>query len=295
MIAHLVRMRLGKGNENISAEVAELLGDCSLSAGGLPLLMMGRDVPDGRMSLDGDRLEVDWKKDNGSREYFDRARAKAQEITDELGGDFLDNPLWLLSRVITVHPLGGCRMGRSDAEGVVDPYGRVFNHPGLHVADGAVLPGPVGANPSLTIAAVADRFADAMLEGAPEPTRRPARKAGATEGAPASGAPAAGADSVAVWFTEEMKGFLDFEETDYERAFSAGKAAGRDLMFHLTITADDLDRFMSDHTHEGQGLRLGPLQRAGRQAPGGGRPLQPVRGPERGRQAQADVLPPALR
>ena len=55
-----------------------------------------------------------------------------------------------------------------------------------------------------------------------------------------------------VWFTEEMKGFLDFEETDYERAFRAGKAAGRELMFHLTITADDLDRFIADHTHEGR-------------------------------------------
>ena len=144
------------------------------------------------MSLEGDRLEVDWKKDRGSHDYFARARAKAEEITEELGGDFLDNPLWLFSRVITVHPLGGCRMGRTDAEGVVDPYGRVFNHPGLHVADGAVLPGPVGANPSLTIAAVADRFADAMLEGAPEPNRRAPRKAGSTAGAPPSGAPAAG-------------------------------------------------------------------------------------------------------
>ena len=62
VLAHLVRMRLGRGNADISAEVSELLGDCSLSAGGLPLLMMGRDVPDGRMSLEGDRLEVDWQQ-----------------------------------------------------------------------------------------------------------------------------------------------------------------------------------------------------------------------------------------
>ena len=42
VLAHLVRMRLGRGNADISAEVSELLGDCSLSAGGLPLLLMGR-------------------------------------------------------------------------------------------------------------------------------------------------------------------------------------------------------------------------------------------------------------
>jgi cholesterol oxidase len=55
-------------------------------------------------------------------------------------------------------------MGRDASEGVVDAYGNVFGHPGLHVADGSVMPGPVGPNPSFTIAALADRFADHMLE-----------------------------------------------------------------------------------------------------------------------------------
>jgi cholesterol oxidase len=54
-------------------------------------------------------------------------------------------------------------MGRNAREGVVDAWGQVFGHPGLYVADGSVMPGPVGPNPSLTIAALADRFADAML------------------------------------------------------------------------------------------------------------------------------------
>jgi cholesterol oxidase len=47
---------------------------------------------------------------------------------------------------------------------VVDEHGEVFGHRGLFVADGAVMPGPVGPNPSLTIAALADRFADRILE-----------------------------------------------------------------------------------------------------------------------------------
>jgi cholesterol oxidase len=73
--------------------------------------------------------------------------------------------------VITVHPLGGCPMGRRPAEGVVDSHGEVFGCPGLHIADGSVMPGPVGANPALTIAALADRFADRIVEqgrGAPQ-------------------------------------------------------------------------------------------------------------------------------
>jgi cholesterol oxidase len=47
---------------------------------------------------------------------------------------------------------------------VVDPLGRVFGHPGLYVADGSVMPGTVGPNPSLTIAAVAERIAQGILE-----------------------------------------------------------------------------------------------------------------------------------
>jgi cholesterol oxidase len=92
-----------------------------------------------------------------------------EDIATALGGRFEDNFLWYLKRVITVHPLGGCPMGRDDREGVVDAWGRAFNYPGLYVADGSVMPGPVGANPSLTIAAFADRMCDGILEGAATP------------------------------------------------------------------------------------------------------------------------------
>ena len=42
--------------------------------------------------------------------------------------------------------------------------GKVFGYLGLYVADGSVMPGPVGANPSLTIAALGDRFAEHLIE-----------------------------------------------------------------------------------------------------------------------------------
>jgi cholesterol oxidase len=54
---------------------------------------------------------------------------------------------------------------------VVDSYGEVFGYPGLYVVDGSVMPGPVGANPSLTIAAVADRFAERLLQTKRKVTR----------------------------------------------------------------------------------------------------------------------------
>jgi cholesterol oxidase len=146
-------------------DLIRVLEPAEHSAELLPLLAMGRDLPDGRLSLRGGELDLAWTKGTAGR-YFHRIRATARRMAAALGGRMVDNPLWLLGRVITVHPLGGCPMGRTPQEGVVDPDGEVFGYPGLYVADGAVMPGPVGANPSLTIAALADRFADRLLESA---------------------------------------------------------------------------------------------------------------------------------
>jgi cholesterol oxidase len=145
---------------DLSAEVSQLLSDTRLAAGSTPLLGMGRDIPDGNMDLTDDgKLQVDWVKAK-SGPFFDRLGGFAEDIAEALGARFERNPTWYLGRLLTVHPLGGCPMGRSSEWGVVDPYGEVFGYPGFTIADGSVMPGPVGPNPSLTIAALADRFAD---------------------------------------------------------------------------------------------------------------------------------------
>jgi cholesterol oxidase len=94
-----------------------------------------------------------------------------RDLSTAMGARYV-NPLWWLNLLVTVHPLGGCPMGADPEQGVVDSHGRVFGYPGLYVADGSVMPGPVGANPSLTIAALADRFADCLVE---ESRSRPGR------------------------------------------------------------------------------------------------------------------------
>ena len=81
-------------------------------------------------------------------------------IATAMDASYVDNPLWWAKRVITVHPLGGNPMGRNDLEGVVDGWGRVFGTEDLWIVDGSVMPGPVGPNPALTIAAFADRAMD---------------------------------------------------------------------------------------------------------------------------------------
>jgi cholesterol oxidase len=150
---------------NVTGELAQVLGGGAVSSGALPLLGMGRDVPDGVLRLKGRYLQVDWTTAT-SKAYFEGVREGMRGMARALGAKFEDNPLWYFHRVITVHPLGGCPMGRSEETGVVDSYGQVFGHPGLSIADGSVMPGPVGPNPSLTIAALADRFADRIVEEA---------------------------------------------------------------------------------------------------------------------------------
>ena len=157
----------GLQDSNLSEEISQLLfgkNKLDLSSTTMPLLGMGRDIPDGIMELrDGNRLDV---KQNfkQSKPYFDRLRKTMENITSKLGASYVDNPLWYLKRTIAAHPLGGCPMGRNQEEGVVDSHGEVFNYPGFFIADGAVMPGPVGPNPSLTIAALSDRFAEKVID-----------------------------------------------------------------------------------------------------------------------------------
>lgn len=58
---------------------------------------------------------------------------------------------------MTAHFIGGCTIGETPETGVVDPYQRVHNYPGLHVADGSAISANLGVNPSLTITAQAER------------------------------------------------------------------------------------------------------------------------------------------
>jgi cholesterol oxidase len=62
-----------------------------------------------------------------------------------------------LSIPTTAHILGGAVIGSSAAEGVVDVSHQAFGYENLIVCDGAAVPANIGANPSLTITALAER------------------------------------------------------------------------------------------------------------------------------------------
>jgi cholesterol oxidase len=66
---------------------------------------------------------------------------------------------------------------------------------------------------------------------------------------PDAGVPAPGVTTVS--FTEEMKGFITLGATDAEEGEKQGKAEGNACMFHLTITTEDVERFLADAAHPG--------------------------------------------
>lgn len=162
----------GRRKTKLGLDISTVLGKAAVTENALPILGMGRDIPDGTLYLrenasGGDPvLDTTWST-RTSQHYFDRMERNMRELGDALHARFDTNPSYLLSRVITVHPLGGCPMRTDVSPGVVDEFGRVDGVAGLRVCDGSVMPGPVGANPSLTIAAFANRVADDLLREQP--------------------------------------------------------------------------------------------------------------------------------
>lgn len=131
---------------------------------------MGIDSPDGRVTIDSDgRARIEWTRPLGpgdrTYELIEAIREASRQIAEAGGGELLHEKEWSDNRrILSVHPLGGCRMATSVSAGVVDASGMAFNYPGLFVIDGSILPGAVGVNPALTIGAMAERLSDGVLD-----------------------------------------------------------------------------------------------------------------------------------
>jgi cholesterol oxidase len=85
------------------------------------------------------------------------ANAAAKQLAENVGG--MPGGTWgdLMNIPMTAHFIGGCAIGDSAETGVIDPYQRLYGHPGLHVVDGSTLSANLGVNPSLSITAQAER------------------------------------------------------------------------------------------------------------------------------------------
>ena len=142
----------------------------------MPWFAQARDAADGKLSLKNGRLFLDW--DIAASEETVGAVASVHRKLAMLTGGMALTPLtWTIGRdLITPHPLGGCNIAASAAQGVVDWRGEVFGHPKLYVADGAIVPKAIGLNPSRTIAALAEHIAATIVSGPPRARRARAQR-----------------------------------------------------------------------------------------------------------------------
>jgi cholesterol oxidase len=135
----------------------------------LSLLACGHDTADGEIRLEFDEAAVRWPSYPSQRCRIEMAAVLAQYATAYGGRERPFAP----GGPTTAHPLGGCRMGATVAEGVVNHRGQVFEtgagrdgravQPRLYVADASIVPTALGNNPLLTISALAERIAELIV------------------------------------------------------------------------------------------------------------------------------------
>ena len=193
-----------RGGQGERSQADPLGAPASLGDQSQVLLIMGHDDSAGRILWRPEtnnsvpvwsepEKAATWRTQQG---LFDKIEKRVPGVRH------LHNPLWRMlpevasvmqgaapaPMITTVHPLGGCIMGNSFADSVVDDRGRVRSgvnnlHDGLYVLDGSIIPTSLGCNPLLTITALAERAMsyvpaiEAAVEAAIEPTTEAAIKA----------------------------------------------------------------------------------------------------------------------
>lgn len=178
MVFHATRDNYGAGIEQ------SVMGMISLDGRNNPdnpvyanVCRFPRKSPDSRglgyyaMVKTGDRAEISYDSRSDSiniewpAEYtnhvFERGHAVFEKLLVANGVDYRNDVFeGNIMAPNTVHPLGGCV--RRNA---TDRYGRVYGYDNLYVNDASLLPGYLGCNPLLTVAALAEHNIEAILQG----------------------------------------------------------------------------------------------------------------------------------
>ncbi|MEU3012001.1 GMC family oxidoreductase [Nocardia asteroides] len=107
--------------------------------------------------LKGRRLVTKQGTGEPNPEWIPLAHDVARRFAGHSDGDTGNIATDIFNIPATAHYIGGCTIGDSGDTGVIDPYQRIYGHPGLHIADGSAITANLGVNPSLTITAQAER------------------------------------------------------------------------------------------------------------------------------------------
>jgi cholesterol oxidase len=138
---------------------------------------MGLDDASGTFDLHNGHLRLRFSQRIADHPTFQLAETILRGIATAMNGRFQAFPLWdglqpfVSRKLVVTHPLGGCPIGGSSTDGVVNAQGQLYNtasgaasvHAGLFVADGSTIPGALAVNPTLSIVAQALRVAAAVV------------------------------------------------------------------------------------------------------------------------------------
>lgn len=160
LAGHVLRAMLSGADLDRAGFARQVLGvDSDRASRRAMFLCMGRDAATGLLRHDArrDRLVADLDLFGLAPGYANEERLM-KALARALGGELRTNPAWaFLGKPVTVHNQGGCRMSDEGEPGVTTDEGQVRGCDGLYVLDGAILCGSIGANPSATIMAIAER------------------------------------------------------------------------------------------------------------------------------------------
>jgi choline dehydrogenase-like flavoprotein len=134
--------------------------------------IIAEDLPDeaNRVVLDavlkdGDGIpapKIIYRMSENSYRLLEFHLARARESLEAAGA--YETAAAPLIRETGWHLLGTCKMGTDPATSVVDPFGRAHDVSNLFIFDGSIWPTSSGMNPTATIAALALRCADHLVE-----------------------------------------------------------------------------------------------------------------------------------
>lgn len=132
--------------------------------------VMSQDDATGKITLQHDQIDIGWEQPIAQQQLWKDIEDLLRDFSSAMGGRYIALPGWqgvLLGKkkLVITHPLGGCPIGNTHEDGVVNEFGEVFDGSqsadtkavlkGLYVVDGATIPGALAANPTFTIAAQA--------------------------------------------------------------------------------------------------------------------------------------------
>jgi choline dehydrogenase-like flavoprotein len=123
---------------------------------------MSEDLPnpESRVTVKDGRIRLDWKRSNWDAHLALVAKLKAR-LREAGYPVVLSRPF---DRRTPSHQCGTARMGRDARTSVVDVFCRAHDHSNLFITDASVLPTSAAVNPALTVAALAIRTADHIIQ-----------------------------------------------------------------------------------------------------------------------------------